>query len=128
MEEAGEAITEEEIEAEEIRRATAFFSPEALIMFPIAAVLDLVGIILVCFGLDDFWITDIIGILTIGLWTYFHSQTVKVTYRAAERLAKAVKWARRLRWLRPLLIVLEFIPYGGAAPCWVLLVYFELQS
>jgi hypothetical protein len=129
-----EVLTEEEkgeIGAEEVRKMGAFFGAEAIIMFPIAGLLDLIGIILICFALDDFWIADIIGILTIGLWTLIRSRVMKVTYRTEARITKAItktaKWARRLRWLRPLLVILEFIPYVGAAPCWVLLVYFELK-
>jgi hypothetical protein len=51
-----------------------FLSPEGLIMLPLAVMLDLTGIILVCFGLDDFFITDAIGWLTIGTWSMFYSQ------------------------------------------------------
>lgn len=129
-----ESIAEEaktEAEAREVRRATAFFSPEAFYLFPIAVALDLTGVILVCFGLDDFWITDIIGILFIGFYLYFRSGTLKVTYKAEAKITKTVtkvaKWARRLRWLRPLLMALEFIPYVGVAPCWIIVVYLELK-
>jgi len=51
-----------------------FLSPEALIIFPLAVLLDLAGIILVVFGFDDFFITDIIGFATIGVWSFFRSQ------------------------------------------------------
>lgn len=52
-----------------------FLSPEGVIMFPLAITIDLVGIVLVIFGLDDFFITDAIGWLTIGAWSIFYSQT-----------------------------------------------------
>lgn len=111
--------------------AGAFFSPAALIMLPLAGILDLTGIILVVFGLDDFWITDAIGIFFIGGWIYFHSQTLKTTSgarrRLKRRLKKGVKIAKRLKWLRPLCIVGEFVPYVGAMPLWTLLVFFELK-
>jgi hypothetical protein len=42
-------------------------------MFIIALVLDIVGIVLGCFGMDDFFILDIIGTLTIGLWILLRS-------------------------------------------------------
>lgn len=124
LEETNELITQDG----DLKGLAALLKPEGLIFMPIAILLDLTGIILVCFGLDDFFITDAIGILTIGVWTYFHSQTVKVTSGTAEKLTKLAKTARRLRWLRPLLIILEFIPYVGTFPCWTLLVYFELQT
>lgn len=43
-----------------------FVSPMGLIMFPLAVLLDAVGLILLCFALDDFWITDAIGLVFIG--------------------------------------------------------------
>lgn len=110
-----------------VKNAGVFLSPEAIIFLPLAALLDLVSIILVFFALDDFWITDIIGIIFIGGWIWFRSGTLKTTHKAAKRLTQVIKWAKRLKWLRPLLIVLEFIPYVGVAPCWVLVVYFELK-
>ncbi len=132
MAEATAEETKAGVGAGDIRKATAFLSPEAFYLFPIAIALDLTGIILIFFGLDDFWITDIIGILLIGGYLYFRSGTLKVTYRAEERITKTVtkvaKWAKRLRWLRPLLMFLEFIPYVGVAPCWIILVYLELTN
>jgi hypothetical protein len=124
LEQPGELITSDG----ELKGLAAILKPAGFIFMPLAILLDLTGIILLCFGLDDFWITDIIGLITIGFWTYFNSQTAKVTHGAKERLTKLTKTARRLRWLRPLLIILEFIPYVGAAPCWIIIVYFELQN
>jgi hypothetical protein len=43
-----------------------FVSPMGLIMFPLAVLLDAIGLIILCFGLDDFWITDAIGLVFIG--------------------------------------------------------------
>lgn len=104
-----------------------FFGPEGVIMMTVAIALDLVGLILLIFGLDDFFITDILGIFFIGGWILFRSGTMKVTKKAGAKMAKAAKWAKRVRWLRPLLIFAEFIPYVGALPCWILLVYSELK-
>lgn len=106
----------------------SFFSPEGMIIFPLAVLLDLIGLILVFFALDDFFITDIVGIVMIGGWTYFHSGQVQMTQGAQQKLGKMAKRMRRLKWLRPLMIIGEFIPYVGALPCWTILVYFELKS
>ena len=103
-------------------------SPEAVVMLPLAVLLDLAGVILILVGLDDFGLTDIIGILIIGGWTYFRSQTARVTRQAAQRIGKATKWAKQMKWLRPLCIILEFIPYAGWLPGWTVLVFFELQE
>lgn len=111
------------IEAAEAQRQGAIFSPEGMMMLLIAAAIDIID-----FFIASVLILDIIGILVIGGWIYFHSQQVKVTRGAAARLGKAAKWARRLKWLRPLLIIIEFIPVVGMLPLWVLLVYFELQQ
>lgn len=48
-----------------------FTNPIGLIIFPLALVLDLVGLILLCFGLDDFWIADAIGLIFIGGFMIF---------------------------------------------------------
>lgn len=50
------------------------FSPEGLIILPFAIIIDIIGIILVLFLLDDFWITDIIAFSFIGFWSMFRSQ------------------------------------------------------
>ena len=104
------------------------FSPEAVLMLFVAGILDAIGIILIFFLLDDFGVTDIIGILTIGIWIWFRSQTMKMTRGASKTAAKVGKWGKRLKWLRPLCIIGEFIPYVGVAPFWLLLVYAELQE
>ncbi len=51
-------------------------SPEFLMIMPFAVVIDIIGIILVIFGLDDFWTTDIIAWIFIGGWSFFRSQVV----------------------------------------------------
>jgi len=111
-----------------VDRVSRFFSPEAVVVFPLAILLDLIGLILICFGLDDFGVTDIIGIIFIGGWALFRSQTLKMTAGAEKTIAKASKRAKRLKWLRPLAIIAECVPYVGAAPCWTILVFTELQA
>jgi hypothetical protein len=98
----------------------AVISPEGVIMLPIAVIIDVLD-----FLIGSLFILDIVAILTIGVWIYFHSQQLAVTKGAAARLSK---WARRLRWLRPVMIILEFIPIVGMLPLWTLLVYFELKQ
>lgn len=133
---------------EETKETTSFFSPEAVVMFSIAIILDIIG--LVCFilifvgiGVPLSFLPDIIGMIIIGGWTLFRSQSVKPQPKMAgkkaaqakkraieieKRLAKSGKWVKRLRWLRPLLIICEFIPViGDIMFSWTLLVYFELK-
>jgi hypothetical protein len=122
----------------------AFLSPEAFIMLPWAILLDAIGIILFCFALDDFFLLDIIGIPSIGLWSYFHSQmrgkapteAPSVGQRTKPRkivkgkgLTGTTKWAGRLKWLRPLCITGELFPYvGDVFPGFTLWVISELLS
>jgi len=115
-----------------------FFSPEAFVILPLAIILDLIGIILVCFALDDFWITDIIGFAIIGSWSFLRSRAKNAESRVQisdirkrqERIKKIkqtkktgrmAKWGKRLKFL-------EFIPYVGAIPFWTISVYFDLKE
>jgi hypothetical protein len=121
-------------------------SPEAIVMIPLALLLDCISIMLIIVVLDDFGILDIAGICTIGAWTFFRSkgQEMKVTGSAKEKadkalakvsskvkqletkFPKATKWAKRLKWMRPLLITTELIPYVGALPSWTICVFLTL--
>ena len=127
-----------------------FFSPEGLIILPFAVFIDLIGIILVCFGLDDFWITDIIAWIFLGGWSFFRSQIISSSgaepidisqirkgktdfnkqiqeakkiseeTKKAQKGAKAAKWGKRIKWL-------EFIPYVGCLPLWSVSVYMTIK-
>ena len=127
-----------------------FFSAEGLIILPFAVFIDLIGIVLVCFGLDDFGITDIIAWVFIGGWSFFRSQIIpaqgaeqidisqirkgKADFqkqlqearriseetKKAQKGAKAAKWGKRIKWL-------EFIPYVGALPLWTVSVYMTIK-
>lgn len=154
QEEVSDELTEEDDE-EETPEKTAenqqsmvekLTSPEALIMVPVALTLDCIGIMLVLVALDDFGIMDIVGICTIGAWTFFRSkgQEMRVSTSAKEKtekavakigekvkkleqkLPKATKWAKRLKWLRPLLMIVEVIPYVGSFPLWTICVFLTL--
>lgn len=113
-------------------------SPETLIILPFAVIIDLIGIGLVLFGLDDFWITDIIALTFLGSWSLLRSQIMpapdveqiqvqmpslgekKKTMKNI-KTAKAARWAKHIKWL-------EFIPYVGALPLWTISVYFTIKN
>ncbi len=128
-------------------------SPEGLIILPIAIVIDLIGIVLVCFLLDDFEITDIIGWIFIGGWSLIRSQVVPTaeismpsmeekrglakefqstqkTAAEAEKIAKETQQARKManaaKWAKRIKW-LEFIPYVGALPLWTVSVYMTIK-
>ncbi|MEK7519213.1 MAG: hypothetical protein AAB565_00275 [Patescibacteria group bacterium] len=101
------------------------FSPEAVIMLPLAILIDLIGIILIFVALDDFFITDILGIIIFGGWMFIRSG------------AKPQKPQRRKITKKPpagpgrklfSVAIKELIPYLGAFPWWTITVWNELKS
>jgi len=103
------------------------FTPESFIMIPLAVGLDLVGIILVCFGLDDFGMTDMIGIATIDLWLIIRNKKQK------KQGGKGVINNLRKLFTGDLTKIAtptlgEIIPYVGALPFWTLSVLFNLTD
>lgn len=103
--------------------ASKLLTPEAIIVLPLAITIDAIGIILVCFLLDDFGITDIIGWSTLGVWSFFRSQIkgsapIDVPGKKASKAAKTGKWLR----------LLEFAPYLGAFPFWTISTYLILKE
>lgn len=100
-----------------------FLSPEAFIMLFIAGLLDLIGLLLLCLALDDFWITDIVGLAIIGSWMFLRIGYVITARKVRKRVGKSI--FKRLG----LAFLIEIIPWlGGLVPAWTLAVYFELKN
>ncbi len=64
-------------------QAANFFSPEAVIMLPIAVIIDVIGVICVILFLFKFpqfvtWIADIIGLLIIAPWILMRTVSAKM--------------------------------------------------
>ena len=131
--------------AQSVESASGLLSPEGVIFLPLAILLDLIGIILIIFALDDFFILDIIGSTTIGIWIFSKTGVTpsppESTGQKAENIAKksgeaiekaekiAAKAGKSGRWLRPILCSLgEIVPYLGALPFWTYLVYKTLTD
>ncbi len=129
-EEAGEKPEEEEEPEEEAgRKIGALTSPEGVIMLLVAGFLDLIGIILICFGVDDFGILDIFGIIIIGGWMLLRGGTATAPEKAKAQVAKGFKKIFRGKWQKFLIpIVGEVVPYSGAFIWWTFAVYYELTS
>ncbi|MFH0791913.1 MAG: hypothetical protein V1905_01735 [bacterium] len=141
-----EEETPEKISENQLSMVEKLTSPEAFVMIPTALLLDCIGFALILVALDDFGIMDIVGICTIGVWTFFRSKGQEMTVsksakektekamvkigekakKLEQKFPKATKWAKRLKWLRPLSMGLEFIPYVGAAPLWTICVFLTL--
>ena len=126
-------------ETEQIKGSSSpSFLMEAIIIFPIAIVLDLVGFMLLFFLLDDFWILDIIGLVIIGSWMLFRRGHVTLPKKTAEKIEKKAleqftkttkKTGKKFLKRFGLAFLGEIIPYiGGIAPCWTLAVFFELKN
>jgi hypothetical protein len=74
-------------------------------MLTFAGIIDLIGIVLVCFALDDFGILDIVSTVIIGGWMLFRKGTL-VNFKAQRK--------QLMRFLTGMGI--EIIPYLGALP------------
>lgn len=100
-------------------------SPEGILMLLVAAIIDIVGLILLCLswlGVDDYGILDTIGLVIIGGWMFFRSGKISGT-KGAQKVGKKVFKKLGLTFL------VEVIPFlGSAAPCWVVAVYSELKN
>jgi hypothetical protein len=112
--------------AGETRGLAGLLSPIGLIAVSIAAIVDIIGLVILCFGLDDLGIMDIIGLIFVGSLMLVSSGSITST-SGAQKTAKKIgtKIFKRLG----LSFLGELIPYfGGAAPCWTLAVYFHFRS
>ena len=115
---------------EQEREAPGLLSTGGIAILPIAIILDITGMILLCVGLDDFFLTDIIGIIFIGGWLWLRTGKVAETPRKGglfkmDFLRKLFR-GKYKRFLTPILG--EIFPYVGALPFWTLAVYFELTD
>jgi len=105
----------------------SLFSPEGIMMLLISGFLDLVGLVLLCFALDDFGVTDILGYASVGLWMLIRSIMAGEITKPQKKTAnveKLVKWTKRFKIFAP---IAELIPYLGALPWWTIAVYMELK-
>ena len=86
-------------------------NPETIIILPFAIMIDAIGVVLICFGLDDFGITDTIAMVTLGAWVWFRKG---INVKIAKKDFK-----RGLKFLGTTLA--EYVPYLGALPFWTLI-------
>jgi len=99
------------------------FDPEGMFILAWAIILDLMGIItgilILVFGIGLLlsYVVDIIGILTIGVWSFFKTGELPIT----KRLMRFLK--------RPGLAAFgELLPIVGILPIWTLYVFTELRK
>lgn len=94
-------------------------SPELIIFFPFALMLDAIGIILICFGLDDVGVTDFIGTIFLGSWIWFREGT-RIRMSSKKLKKKSFRFFGSA--------ILESIPYLGALPFWTIMTLFTLKD
>ncbi len=107
-------------------------TPETVIMLPVAFFLDLCGLGLVIFALDDLGLIDIIGIFIFFPWLLIKGEKLpslaetKGGARIKGSLAKLFK-NKHLKFLTPL--IGEVTPWvGGLGFFWTLSVLFNLEE
>jgi len=104
------------IEVSQGKSTPSITSPEAVIMFPLAIILDLLGYVLLLFALDDFWLMDIVGLLIIGSWVFIRSGGKRTTSKKGLKNFGVAT-------------VIEMVPYvGSISPSWSVMVYKELKN
>ena len=126
-------VEESQPEAEEPHQETpeqgmgALMSPEGCLMLSLAVIIDCAGLIefIPIAGNVISWILDITGLIIIGGWMLYRSHQVSAPARAQKKVASLAKKAKNLR---PLMILLEFIPFVGIFSWWTIAVYMELKS
>lgn len=122
--------SEERIEQAPTGNIGNLFSPEAILMMPLAVLFDLIGLILLFFAdgvIIISLILDLLAILIFCPWMFLRSQTIVVPEGTKKRVETGLAKIFRGPWKRYLTpIIGEVIPFVGALPFWTLAVYYEL--
>jgi hypothetical protein len=104
------------------------FTPESFFMLPFAIGLDLIGIILICFALDDFGIVDMMGIIFINAWLLLRGKKgfEAKGKKGAINSIKGAFTGKTSKFFVPSFA--ELIPYVGALPFWTISVILNLSE
>lgn len=97
-------------------------SPEGILMLCIAALLDAIGMVIALagtwFGIDDYGVLDILGMLIIGGWMLVRGGSSGAKEAAKKGLKRFITAS-----------AVEVVPFlGGVAPSWIILVYRTLKN
>lgn len=95
-------------------------SPEGILMLCVAGLLDAIGfgffLVGTWFGIDDYGILDVLGMIIIGGWMFTRSGSLN-----SEIIKKGLKRFG-------IASLVELVPFlGGIAPSWIILVWKELK-
>ena len=106
----------------------SLLSPEAIGMLFFAGLIDGLEFLFNLIplrGLPEVlsFVLDLVALIVIGFWMLMRTGGITVPGKAVSRLAKMGKW------LKPLCMLVEFLPIGGAlAPLWIVAVWLELKT
>ncbi len=107
-------------------------TPEGIIMIILAVSFDLGEFLMELIPVVGWIISalmDVVAFILFGIWMKMRGSNVKATKKMTAKIGKAAKWAKRIKWMKPVFIVIELLPipyFGSLLPLWVLLIYFEL--
>jgi len=102
------------------------FTIETIFILGLAIIFDLAGIVLICFGLDDFEILDTVGVLIFDTWA-MHKSLGPISGKRKGVSGKKSK-ARNIMKRMLGTTVAEAIPYLGALPFWSYNIYMILKE
>ncbi len=112
----------------------SLLTPEAVAMLGVALFCDISEILLAFIpvvGVILSFVVELIALIFIGGWMLFRSGTVTSKRELKKTISKAAKnaakWGKRLKWLKPLTIIIEMIPGLDFLPMWTIAVYLELK-
>jgi hypothetical protein len=102
------------------------FTVETVFILGLAIIFDLIGIVLICFGLDDFEVLDAVGVLIFDTWA-IHKSLDPISGKrrgGSKKKSKARNIMKRMLGAS----IAEAIPYLGAFPFWSYNTYMILKG
>jgi len=102
-------------------------SPEALIILPFAIVCDVLGIIILACGLDDFGLIDFVPMVIIFTWLMMRGKQIPDRQGGIFSKIKNLFTNKYLKFLTPLLGELTPV-LGGLGFFWTLTVLFNITE
>lgn len=100
------------------------FTPETVIMLPFAFICDVVGLVILLCGLDDFGLADVVPMFIIFSWLIIRGKQIPSRNGGISDKIKNLFTNKYLKFLTPLLG--ELTPYlGGLGFFWTLTVLYN---
>jgi len=100
-------------------------SPEVVIMLPFGIMCDVIGLIILCCGLDDFGLADIVPIMIIFPWLIIRGKELPNLQGGTKERIMNLFTDKRFRFIVPLFGELTPV-LGGIGFFWTLTVLFNV--